>query len=45
MLSVIFGFWGFVVKSLIQENKNKNAQNNKKTSGDVWFRSMVFNGK
>jgi len=33
------------VKSRIQENKNKNAQNNNKTSGAVWLRNMVFNGK
>jgi len=33
------------IKSSIQDNKNKNVQNNNKTSGAVWLRSMVFNGK
>ena len=33
------------IKSRIQDNKNKNVQNNNKTSGAVWLRSMVFNGK
>ena len=33
------------IKSRIQDNKNKNVENNNKTSGAVWLRSMVFNGK
>ena len=33
------------IKNRIQDNKNKNAQNNNKTSGAVWLRSMVFNGE
>jgi len=33
------------IRSRIQDNKNKTVQNNNKTSGAVWLRSMVFNGK
>jgi len=33
------------IKSHIQDNKNKKAQNNNKTSGAVLLRSMVLNGK
>ena len=33
------------IKSRIQDNKNKNVQNNNRTSGAVWLRSMVLNGK
>jgi hypothetical protein len=33
------------IKSRIQDNKNKNAQNNNRTSGAVWLRSTVFDGE
>ena len=33
------------IKSRNQNSKNKNVQNNNKTSGTVWLRSTVFNGK